>query len=405
MVAFFNPFRPAYLEDPYPSLHRLRSEEPVHWSRELDAWVLTRYDDCLRVLQDDDPFSSDPVSARGDFGLDVARKRAEAPLGLAPIMGNTDPPDHTRLRTIVNRGFVPRVMEAMRPGIERACDQLLEDWRPGQPFEVISGYAEPIAISAVLEHLGVPREGWGPFRHWSLALMRARAEGAGEPGVIEAAEEARGEMLDYLAEVAEARDAAAEAGPGDVLSVLLDACDDETIDPDEMLMMLIHISLAGNGPTAMALGNAAWLLAQQPDAQLFLRSNPDRLPGALEEMLRFESSTHFVVRFAKEAANFGARTIQPGQQIHVMVAAANRDPERFPDPDVLDFSRTDNRHLSFGFGIHFCLGAPLARLEMGIAVAKLLERGAPFRALDSERGGTYQLRGLRRLRIETFEGT
>jgi cytochrome P450 len=123
-VAFFNPFRPAYIEDPYPSLQRLRAEEPVHWSRELGAWVLTRYEDCLRVLQDDDAFSSDPMNARGEFGQEVARKRAETPLGLAPIMGNTDPPDHSRLRTIVNRGFTPRVMEAMRPGIERVCGEL-----------------------------------------------------------------------------------------------------------------------------------------------------------------------------------------------------------------------------------------------------------------------------------------
>jgi cytochrome P450 len=124
------------------------------------------------------------------------------------------------------------------------------------------------------------------------------------------------------------------------------------------------------------------------------------MPGAIEELLRFDSSTHFVVRFAKQGATIGARAIQPGQQIHVMVAAANRDPERFREPDVLDFSRTENRHLSFGYGVHFCLGAPLARLELNIAMAKLMERGTPFRALDWERGGTYQLRGLRSLRIE-----
>ena len=401
-VAFFHPFRPAYIEDPYPALHRLRAEEPVHWSRELEAWVLTRYEDCLRVLQDDDAFSSDPVNARGEFGRDVARKRAETPLGTAPIMGNTDPPDHSRLRTIVNRGFTPRVIEAMRPAIENTCDQLLDEWVPGEPFEVMSGYAEPLAISAVLEHLGVPREGWAMFREWSLALMRARAEGSEESAVIEAAGQARGQMLDYLARVAEIRDSEDDSGHPDVLSVLLEACDDETIEPDEMLMMLIHISLAGNGPTAMALGNAAWALAQQPDAQRFLLSNADRLPGAVEELLRFDSSTHFVVRFAQSTTKIGARSIQPGQQIHVMVAAANRDPERFPEPDTLDFSRADNRHLSFGYGVHFCLGAPLARLELSIAMKKLMERGTPFRPLNWQRGGTYQLRGLRSLRIETI---
>jgi cytochrome P450 len=395
-MAFFSPFRQSYADDPYPALHRLRREEPVHWSAELGAWVLTRYEDCLAVLTDDESFSSDPANAGGEFGAALAQRRLTVPLGQSPVMGNSDPPVHSALRAIVNRGFTPRIVQGMRASIETACAELLEGVSGAEPFEVIGGLAEPLAVSSVLKHLGVPQEGWAPFRACSLAIMRARAEGGSQPGVLEAAADARGQVLDYLAHVAEQRPA---DEPADILGVLLDACDEEAIDPDEMLMMLIHISLAGNAPTAMAIGNAAWVLAQHPDSQRVLIAHPDLVPAAVEEVLRFESSTHFVVRFAVRDTRIGARTIRAGQQVHAMVAAANRDPERFPDPDQFDIHRNENRHLSFGFGIHYCLGAPLARQELEIAVRSLLDRFGLFQQLDFARGGSYQVRGPQRLTI------
>lgn len=398
-MAFFNPFRQAYLDDPHPVLHRLRAQEPVHWSQDLDAWVLTSYEHCLRAIQDDDCFSSNPAHAAGTLGEDVARKRAEAPLGHAPIMGNSDPPAHTRLRAIVNRGFTPRAIAAARPAIEQTVRALLEDIDPGEPFEVVSRYAEPLAVSVVLDHLGVPREDFGPFRARSLALMRARSEGASQPGVIEAAEQARGEMLDYLAHLAERREREGADSSLDVVSVLLEACDDEALSPEEMLMMLIHISLAGNGPTSMATGNALGILAEHPAVQERLLSEPETIPAAVEEILRFESSTHFVVRFALSDTKMGTRTIRAGQQVHAMVGAANRDPARFPDPDRFDVDRADKRHLAFGHGIHFCLGAPLARLELEVAIAGFLREFGVFERISAKRAPNYQLRGFEHLLI------
>ncbi len=398
-MVYFNPFRPAYLEDPYPILARLRDEEPVHWNTELDAWIVTSYADCLRILQDDDHFSSDPTAVPSAFGAEVARKREEAPLGHATIMGNSDPPEHTRLRAVVNRGFTPRAIEAARASVERAVEAILEDAPTDRPFEVMSGLAQPLAVSTILEHLGVPREDFARFRDWSLALMRARAEGSANPGVIEMAAQARGEMFDYLAELAEQRDSRANEAPADVLSVLLEACDDETIRPEEMLMMLIHISLAGNGPTAMALGNAVAALGRDPGARAQLLADPALIPQAIEELLRYDSPTHLVVRFAREDVAVGARTIRAGQQVHVMTGAANRDPARFPSPDVLDLGRPDNRHLSFGFGIHFCLGAPLARLELQVALRRFLERFGEYEVLGSEHVPNFQLRGLAQLHV------
>ena len=397
-MAFFNPFRQAYLEDPYPTLHRLRAEEPVHWNRELDAWVVTSYDACLQIIQDDESFSSDPGNAGGAFGAEVRQKRLMAPLGAAAIMGNSDPPVHTHLRSIVNRGFTPRVIEAARPKIERVAGLLLDDIPSGQePFDVIALFAEPLAVTTVLHHIGVPRDDFAQFRQWSMALMRARAEGGAVPGVMEAAAEARERMLGYLGGLAETREGASGEAPRDVLSVLIAACDESDIEPDEMMMMLIHISLAGNGPTAMALGNALATLAAHPEAQERLRSEPALITAAVEELLRFDSSTHYIVRFALHDTKVGARTIRAGQQVHVMVGAANRDPARFPNPDVLDFQRSDNRHLSFGYGIHFCLGAPLARLEQQVALEQFLSRVSRFEVVGGARAPSYQVRGFQQL--------
>ena len=395
----FNPFRPTYMEDPYPTLARLRAAEPVHWSPDLGAWVITSYAECLRILQDDDSFSSDPVKSGGEFGESVARRRAESPLGAAAIMGNSDPPEHNRLRAIVNRAFTPRAIAAVRPIIGQRIDDLLERVPVSEPLEVVGNVAEPLSVMTVLDYLGFPLERAQAVRQWSLLLMQSRAEGAAQPGLIQAARAAREEMLRYLAMLAEERDRAAEA-PANVVSVLIDATSDGAMAPDEMLMMLIHISLAGNGPTAMAIANAAWVLGRHPEAQAWLRRHPDESPAAVEELLRFETATHFIARFALADVRIGGRTIRAGQQVHLMLGAANRDPDRFPNPDTLDFERKDNRQLSFGHGIHFCLGAPLARTELELWVRALIDRYPDgFAVQEMARGGSYQVRGLQRLVI------
>jgi cytochrome P450 len=312
-------------------------------------------------------------------------------------MGNSDPPVHGQLRSIVNRCFTPRVMDAVRESVRTNVEALLESGSQGEAFDVMPGLAEPLAVSTVLQHLGIPPEGWERVRQWSLAMMRVRAEDE-DARVFGAAEEARGEMLDYLAQVAQLRGQADEER-NDVLTAVLDATDAEAIDPDQLLMMLIHISLAGNGPTAMAIGNAVKALGETPGQLNWLLEHLESLPAAVEELLRYDPSTHFVARFALDDAMVGGRTVRKGQQVHVMVGAANRDPARFTDPDDLDLTRADNRHLTFGYGIHFCLGAPLARIELEVALKAVLEKFGLYEIVRAERGGTYQMRGLSRLEI------
>lgn len=399
-MAVFNPFRPAYTENPYPMLAQLRSREPVHWSPDLGAWVVTSYAECHRALSDDEHFSSNPIHATNDLGRSVAEMRARAPLGAAPIMGNSDPPEHTRLRAIVNRAFTPRVIARMRSHIEQTVDELMDSWPGDRPIDVVPNLCEPVAITTVLAHLGVPREGWMAFREWSHRVMRGRVEGAREAALARDALAARDQMLDYLAQVAQAREATPnEEGPRDVLAALLDAAEAEEIGPDELAMMLVHISLAGNGPTTMAIANSIAALAAHPEQIDLLLSEPALVPPAVEECLRYDSPTHYVNRFCIQDVAAERRTIRAGQVVYAMVGAANRDPARFANPDQLDVVRKDNRHLSFGMGIHFCLGAPLARLELDVVLRKLLERYGHFRVVAARRGGTFQVRGFERLEI------
>ncbi|HML97632.1 MAG TPA: cytochrome P450 [Tepidiformaceae bacterium] len=400
-MTVFNPFRPAYAEDPYPILAGLRSREPVHWSPGLGAWVVTSYADCHRALSDDGHFSSNPIHATNDLGRSVAGMRAAAPLGAAPIMGSSDPPEHTRLRAIVNRAFTPRMIATMRPRIEQAVDELMGSWPGGRPVDVVPNLCEPLAITTVLAHLGVPREGWMAFREWSHRIMRGRVEGTRDTRLAGDALAARDQMLGYLARVARAREATPGngEGPRDALAALLDAAEAGEIGPDELTMLLVHVSLAGNGPTAMAIANCIAALAANPGQLERLLAGPELVPAAVEECLRYDSPTHYVNRFCIQDVRLGLRGIKAGQMVYAMVGAANRDPARFPDPDRLDICRQDNRHLSFGMGIHFCLGAPLARLELDVVLRKLLERFGRFRVVEARRGGTFQVRGFERLEI------
>ncbi len=395
-MVFFDPMRPAYAMDPYPSLAVLRKAAPVHYSPEMGTWVVTGYEECLRIIRDEEFFSSNPVNAGGPFGQMIRERREAVPLGMATILGNSDDPEHSNLRTIVNRAFTPRAIAAMRPVVDEAIAELLDALVPG-PFDVMSMLAEPLAPAMVLAHLGIPEESRGVFRQASLEIMRARAEGPETQEVVDAADAAVETLMQALQEW----DEAGIAREGSVVSTLFAAAHaGEALEPDDLLMLLIHISLAGNGPTAMAIGNAILHLAANPEAQAQLRANAALILSAVEELLRFDSATHAVARFALKDTPLGARKIKAGDSLYAMIGAANRDPGEFPNPEVLDFTRPENRHLSFGFGMHFCLGAPLARLELQAVLEAFLTRFPNFTLVEADRGGSFMVRGPGRLVIQ-----
>ncbi|HKS92783.1 MAG TPA: hypothetical protein VJQ83_12695, partial [Tepidiformaceae bacterium] len=201
-MAFFNPLRPAYHEDPYPALDQLRRDEPVHRSSELNAWILTAYDTCDRVLHDDEAFSSDPGVAGGPMGASIAATRAAVPLGMAPILGNSDPPVHTRLRSIVNRAFVPRSIEAMRPAVEEIADRIVSEM-PDGPVDLMPAFIEPFVVLSVLEHLGIPTRDKGTFRAGAQAILAARSEGPARLRDAEAAYSVLASLLERWRESGE----------------------------------------------------------------------------------------------------------------------------------------------------------------------------------------------------------
>jgi len=389
-MAFFNPNRPAYRDDPYPSLARLRREEPVHFSRELGAWVLTRYDDCQRVLQDDEHFSSDLDTASGPTGAAFAERRRAAPLGDVPVLSNSDAPDHTRLRNVVSRAFTPRVLEAMRPRVQELIAEKLAE--ADGPVELMNGLAAPLVTTVILEQLGIPPGSHDQFRGLTIAIIMAHS---GDPARLDAARTAH----NALVEMVDRWQADGLVAESSVLGAILAAPGDETVTRDEMLMLLINIALSGNGATINGIGNAVLALANHPDAARQLVAGEVPYPTAVDELLRFDSPAHVVSRIAKTSLQLGARTIRAGDTLHVVIGAANRDPARFPAPDTLDLAREDNRHLTFGYASHFCLGAPLARIQIEAVITALLDRYGLFRVNELTRGDSFLMRGPTRLLV------
>ncbi len=399
-MAVFNPFLPSFQADPYPQYAALRANDPVHFSLALQAWVLTAYEDCALVLRDDETFSSSSDTASGQLAEVLQQQRREFPLGETPTVLNSDPPVHTRLRGLLNRAFTPRAIEGLRPRIEEIAASLLidADAATGR-FDVATGFAQPLPIIVIAELLGVPAEDRDRFKRWSVAIARA-TDVLNAPAVLAAAREATRELVAYMdAVVAERRRA-----PGaDILTTLAAAEEEgDRLSHDELLAFSILLLLAGHETTTNLIGNGLLALAARPELVARLREDRSLLAPAVEELLRYDSSVQGVVRFARRRTELRGRTIEQGAALLPMVGAANRDPAQFPDPDDLDLARSPNRHLAFGRGIHFCLGAPLARLEGEVAFAALLDRFPEPRIAEGgvERSGTLLLRGLGRLELE-----
>ena len=399
-MVVFNPFLPSYLADPYPAYAALRAGEPVHYSAAIQAWVLTAYDDCERVLRDEDTFSSSSDTASGPLASMLQQRRREFPLGETPTVLNSDPPVHTRLRALLNRAFTPRAIEGLRPHIEEIAASLLADADgAGGRFDAVAGFSQPLPIIVIAELLGVPPEDRDRFKEWSTAIA-GLTNVINAPGEVEAARAAAVELIAYMDDVVASR----RAAPGaDIMTALVQAEEDgERLSHDELLAFSILLLLAGHETTTNLIGNGLLALAAHPAAAARLRAEPVLLPSAVEEFLRYDSGVQSVVRFARRPAEVGGRTIEAGAALLVLLGAANRDPAHFPDPDALDIARTPNRHLSFGRGIHFCLGAPLARLEGEVAFAALLARFPQPRVASGgvERAGTMALRGVSRLELD-----
>ncbi len=391
----FDPFLPEFIADPYPFYHRLREAEPVHRSP-LGFWVLTRYDDCVTLLRDQ------RFGRAGFEGMLEAVYGEQREQGRLPTsMLFRDPPDHTRLRSLVSRAFTPRVIEGLRPRIQQIVDELLDGVRDARQMDVIAELAYPLPVTVICEMLGVPVGDHASIKQWSSDIARS-LDAIGLPSDLEIAErgrEGRRQLGEYFRGLVPARRRQPRA---DLLSLLIAAEEQgDKLSEGELLATCILLFIAGHETTVNLIGNGLVALLRHPEELERLREDPALIPSGVEELLRYDGPVQRTARIAQADVELGGHMIEKGQMVVALIGAADRDPAHFAEPDRLDVGRRDNHHIAFGFGIHFCLGAPLARLEGQIALGTLLRR-APGLALGSdalEWRESSVLRGLKALPV------
>ncbi|GIX46396.1 MAG: cytochrome P450 [Candidatus Tectimicrobiota bacterium] len=386
----YYPLSPRVRRDPYPHYARLRARDPVHWSALMNAWVVSRYADVDAILRDHRRFANDPRKCTRSRLLRTPLEAGE------PSMLFLDPPDHTRLRSLVSKAFTPQAIAALEPRIRAIVNELLDGIADPAAFDLIEVLAYPLPVIVIAELLGVPPQDRAQFKRWSD--QRARIL---EP-VLTARErqeamQAAKELDAYFLRILDARRREPRA---DLISALVAAEEQgDRLTQAELLVMLRLLLVAGNETTTNLIGNGMLALLRHPDQLHLLRARPELLPSAVEELLRYDAPVQIDARTAVEDVDLHGRHIAKGQAVILLLGAANRDPEVFPHPDTLDIIRQQASHIAFGRGIHHCLGAPLARLEARIAFEALLQRFADLRLLSEEPPwrDNVVLRGLRAL--------
>jgi cytochrome P450 len=390
----FNPLLPEFHANPYPFYRRLREEDPVHASP-LGVWILTRYDDAVMALRDP------------RFGREGMADRLEAQLGMAPDPSRTrdmlfrDPPDHTRLRALVSRAFTPRVVEAMRPHIQEIVDSLLDRVESAHAMEVIEDLAYPLPVTVICEMLGVPTSDRDVFKQWSADIARSLDAAILPAGseVIPRGRDARAALGEYFRSLIAMRRKNPQA---DLLSGLIAAEEEgNKLSEGELLATCMLLLIAGHETTVNLIGNGILALLRHPDQLALVRDDPALVPTAVEELLRYDGPVQRTGRMTMADVEIGGVQIPKGSVVVAVIGAANRDPAHFSDPERLDVTRRDNRHIAFGFGIHFCLGAPLARIEGQVAIGTLLRRWRGLKLVSDtpEWRESSVLRGLKTLPV------
>ncbi|MGI9591536.1 MAG: cytochrome P450 [Myxococcota bacterium] len=367
---------PVFREDPYPVLALLREREPVHRDTELNRIVFTRHDDVLAILRDTDMWSDPRKANPGTFTREYLARGDEEPSMLL-----MDDPGHRRLRELVRHPFTPRAVERWPPRTRQVAERAIAGVEDGE-FELIAQVAKPIPTVVIAELLGIDASLHGEFKAWSDAMIAVSFSPVNAPEALEAAETARGALEDFFRdEIARRRRAPGE----DLISAMLRAEESgDRLSEHEIVLQCNLLLLAGNLTTTDLIGNGVRALVRNPDQLAKLRARPERMKNAVEEMLRYDSPVTNSGRIADRDLEIGGEKIHRGESLSVSLAAANRDPAVYPEPDRFDIERADTHHQAFGGGRHFCLGAHLARLEAAETLAVLLAR---FPKLELGEGG------------------
>jgi pimeloyl-[acyl-carrier protein] synthase len=364
----FNPYLPEVHANPYPLYQRLRTQDPVHRSGS-GLWVLTRHAEVAAVLRDPrmsrDPRRSAPFQLlRGGDGQDPFEDGA-------PSMLFVDPPDHTRLRTLVNKAFTPAAIGRLRARVEELTGQLLDRVADAGGLDLVDDLAYPLPVTVICELLGVPAQDQTRFRAWSGALVHLLDPLVAED-TLQRALAARTALRGYLGALVAQR----RAHPAEDLLTALVAAEDQghRLSEPELVSMCLLLLIAGHETTVNLIANGTLALLTHPAQRDRLAADPGLAASAVEELLRYDSPVQLTARHVLADLEVGGQRVGEGETVLAVLGAANRDPAQFPDPDRLDLARSPNRHLAFGGGIHFCLGAPLARMEAQIALTALLRR-------------------------------
>jgi cytochrome P450 len=370
-AAEYAPFNPDFKANPYPFYAHLRADQPIYRARLSDGrpiWLVTRYEDVVAVLRDE-RFVKDYTRA-------LTPEQIAAMPPLSPVLDllshdllNQDPPNHTRLRALVSKAFTPRLVEGMRPWIQGLADELLDAMAAKGEADLMDEYAFPIPIMVIAQLLGVPAEDRDKFRAWSDAIVSIDPSTEG----LRRLEVSISEFVAYLGNLFEER---RKSPRDDLISGLVHVEEGgDRLTDGELFSMGSIILIAGHETTVNLIGNGTLALLQNPEQLARLRADPELTKPAIEELLRHsgpvEGSTD---RYASEDIEINGVTIPRGEMVYVMLASANRDAARFAEPDSVDLTRDTRQHVAFGQGIHYCLGAPLARLEGQIAIGSLIQR-------------------------------
>jgi cytochrome P450 len=366
----FRPDAPEFLRDPFPAYRRLREEDPVHWSPRLKSWVLTRYDDVRQVLLDRE-ISSDRM--RPFFaalpGPEAARI-GDIVRYLSTWMVFRDPPEHTRLRRLTSKVFHLQSMNAMRPQIEALVDWLFERIGARTDIDFVADFAGPLPALVIMAMLGVPKEELGNVKRLSDDMALFIGSSRMSPEKYDIAERATREMAGFFLELIQDRK---KRPVQDLLSQLVSLEDEgDRLSEDELVATCILLLFAGHETTTNHIANGMLALLRFPQEMAALRADAALAPRAVEELLRYDGPSGAQVRVVKAEVDMRGKQMKPGDRVFLMLNAANRDPEAYEEPDRLDLERGGPAHLTFGFGMHICLGFPLARLEGQIALPAVL---------------------------------
>jgi pimeloyl-[acyl-carrier protein] synthase len=392
---------PGYLTDPYPVYRRLREEAPVFWFEPWGAWILTRYADVLDVLREE----GKRFSVVGRIRRAVSALPEPMHDEMAPIVDHfsvgllhSDPPDHSRLRGLISEAFTPKSIAESRGWISELVDQLLDSLDGRQRFDLLHEFAFPLPAIVVAHVLGMPGQDRFRGKGWADAVSAFFGSNRLTPEVARHGQANLLEARAYLADLAAARRADPQ---DDVVSRLVAAQDrGEPISDAELLSTCMTFLVGGHETTTALITSGLLSLSRAPDEEARLRANDSLIPTAVEEFLRFESPNQRIIRIALQDVEIGGKQIEKGQSVMLLLGAANRDPDQFPDPDRLDVGRERNKHLAFAMGAHFCIGAPLARLEGQIAFEAILRRYPTLKIdVEPEWIGSPTLRLLRELQV------